>query len=65
MENKWFGLKFNFKWPHEGICIGLSVDFYDATEDLPWQSVVWRFFFLTIIYDFRYGEDTKEIYNNQ
>ena len=28
-ESKWFGLKLNFKWPHEGICIGFSIDYFD------------------------------------
>jgi|TARA_B100000780_G_scaffold276569_1_gene245407 hypothetical protein len=62
---RWFGLKFNFKWPHEGWCIGFSYDHYDATEDLPWESLVLRLFFLTVVYDYGYGEDAQDIYNDQ
>ena len=63
--NKWFGLSINFKWPHEGICLGLAIDFFDEEEDSPWCSILVRFLFLTISYDFGYGEDNKEQYNNQ
>ena len=65
MDNKWFGLKLNFKWPHEGICLGFSIDFFDWEENTPWSSIVFRFLFLTVIYDYGWGEDDKEIYNNQ
>ena len=44
-ESKWFGLKFNFKWPHEGICIGFSIDYFDADEGMPWESIVFRLLF--------------------
>ena len=30
--DKWFGLKVNFKWPHEGICFGISLDFFEEDE---------------------------------
>jgi len=62
---KWFGIKFNFKHPHEGICLGLSIDFFDWEEDNPWCSIVVRFLFITVIYDYGWGEDDKEFYNNQ
>ena len=55
----------NFKWPHEGICLGLSVDFFDWEEDNPWNSIVIRFLFITVIYDYGWGEEDKEFYNNQ
>lgn len=63
--NKWFGLSFNFKWPHEGICLGLAIDFYDAEFDQPWSSIYFRFLFVTVMYDYGYGEETKEEYNNR
>jgi len=63
--DKWFGLRVNFKWPHEGICFGLAIDFFDEDESAPWCSIIVRILFLTIIYDFGYGEDNKEQYNNQ
>ena len=44
--NKWFGLKFNFKWPHDGFVFGFSIDYYDPTEDLPWESYVFRIAFV-------------------
>ena len=65
MDSKWFGLKLNFKWPHEGICFGVSIDFFEEDEALPWQSIVVRCLFLTVIYDYGYGEYSKEQYNNQ
>ena len=65
MDSKWFGLKLNFKWPHEGICFGISFDFFEEDEQCPWNSIVVRCLFLTIIYDVGYGDDNKEIYNNQ
>ena len=65
MMNKWFGVKFNFKWPHEGFVFGFSLDYYDPTEDLPWESYVFRIAFITVIYDWGWGDDAKEIYNNQ
>ena len=49
MDSKWFGLKLNFKWPHEGICFGISIDFFEEDEALPWQSIVVRCLFLTVI----------------
>ncbi len=63
--SKWFGVKVNFKWPHDGFVLGFSLDHYEETEDLPWESIVFRTLFITIIYDYGYGDDTKEIYNNQ
>lgn len=63
--SKWFGLKVNFKWPHDGFVFGFSLDYYDETEDLPWESIVFRILFITVIYDYGYGDDTKDIYNNQ
>ena len=63
--DKWFGLKLNIKWPHEGICFGISFDFFEEDEQCPWNSIVVRCLFLTIIYDVGYGDDNKEIYNNQ
>ena len=63
--SKWFGLKVNFKWPHDGFVFGFSLDYYDETKDLPWESIVFRILFITIIYDYGYGDDTKDIYNNQ
>lgn len=63
--NKWFGLKVNFKWPHEGFVFGLSIDFFDWEENSPWDSIVVRFLFLTVIYDYGWGEEDKEAYNNQ
>jgi|TARA_B100000780_G_scaffold230225_1_gene169938 hypothetical protein len=65
METKWFGFKFNLKWPHEGWCIGFSYDHYDETEDAPWASFIFRTFFLTIVYDYGFGDESKEIYNDQ
>ena len=62
-ESKWFGVKLNFKWPHEGICLGFSIDFFDWEENTPWNSIVCRFLFLTVMYDYGYGEHDKEIYN--
>ena len=65
MLEKWFGMSINFKWPHEGICFGVSIDFYDYEENSPWNSIVLRILFLTIVYDYGYGEDAKELYNNR
>ena len=48
-----------------GICLGLAIDFFDEEEDSPWCNILVRFLFLTIVYDFGYGEDNKEQYNNQ
>ena len=62
---KWFGFKVNFKWPHEGICFGISLDFYDEDPICPWSSIVIRILFLTMVYDVGFGDDNKEIYNNQ
>tara|TARA_R110001592_G_scaffold307936_2_gene581888 strand:+ start:108 stop:308 length:201 start_codon:yes stop_codon:yes gene_type:complete len=64
-ESKWFGLKFNFRWPHEGICFGLSIDLYDWEEKTPWSSVVFRVLFLTVIYDYGWGDDSRKMYNSQ
>ena len=64
-ESKWFGLKLNFKWPHEGFCVGFSIDHFDADEGLPWESIVFRALFLTVVYDYGWGDDSREIYNNQ
>jgi len=64
-DSKWFGLSFNFKWPHEGFVFGFSYDFFDWEESIPWSSVAFRIAFLTIVADFGYGEDSKEIYNNR
>ena len=50
--------------PHEGICLGFSIDFFDWEENTPWNSIVCRFLFLTVMYDYGYGEHDKEIYNN-
>jgi len=65
MMSKWFGLSINFKWPHEGICLGFSIDFYDAELDSPWSSIVFRLLFITVVYDYGYGEETKQEYNNR
>ena len=35
--NKWFGFKINFKWPHDGFVFGFSIDYYEPTDDLPWE----------------------------
>jgi hypothetical protein len=64
-ESKWFGLKLNFKWPHEGFCLGFSIDYFDADEGLPWESIVFRVLFLTVIYDYGWGDDSREMYDNQ
>ena len=65
MMSKWFGLSVNFKWPHEGICLGFSIDFYDVELDSPWSSIVFRLLFITVVYDYGYGEETKQEYNNR
>ena len=64
-NNKWFGLGVNFKWAHEGFVLGISWDFFDWEEDTPWNSVVFRIGFFTLLYDVGYGDDNKEIYNNR
>ena len=38
---------------------------FDEEEDTPWCSILVRFLFLTVVYDFGFGDDNKEIYNNQ
>tara|TARA_B100000780_G_C20992457_1_gene396913 strand:- start:192 stop:386 length:195 start_codon:yes stop_codon:yes gene_type:complete len=63
--DKWFGIMVNFKWPHEGFCLGISLDFFDEDEETPWCSIVFRILFFTLVYDFGYGEDNKETYNNK
>jgi|TARA_B100000035_G_C20910230_1_gene513618 hypothetical protein len=63
--DRWFGLSFNLKWPHDGFCLGIAYDFYDWEEDTPWTSILVRFLFLTIVFDYGVGEDAKEMYNNR
>ena len=63
--NKWYGLKFNFRWPHEGFCLGISIDFYDWEEIHPWSSIVLRILFFTVVLDIGEGEEEKQTYNDQ
>lgn len=63
--DKWFGLKVNFKWPHEGICLGIAFDFFEEDETAPWCSILVRCLFLTIIYDYGIGDESRDAYNNQ
>ena len=65
MDNRWFGFKFNVRWPHDGFCFGFCIDHYEETDELPWASLVFRILFLTVIYDVGFGEQNKEVYNNQ
>ena len=46
---KWVGLQFNFKWPHDGFNFGLGFEFWDESEDCPWRSVVIRCLFVTMV----------------
>ena len=49
--NKWFGLKVNFKWPHDGFVFGFAIDYCEPQDDLPWESYVFRvafIFFVTV-----------------
>ena len=48
-------------------CFGYHDDDLEKipTEDLPWESYVFRIAFITAIYDWGWGDETKEIYNNQ
>ena len=48
-------------------CFGYHDDNLEKipTEDLPWESLVLRLFFLTVVYDYGYGEDAQDIYNDQ
>tara|TARA_R100001244_G_scaffold51246_1_gene44648 strand:+ start:859 stop:1056 length:198 start_codon:yes stop_codon:yes gene_type:complete len=65
MLDRWFGFRFVFKWPHDGFVFGFAIDYYEPTEGLPWESYVFRIAVFTIIYDWGWGEETKQIYNNQ
>ena len=60
--NKWFGFKVNFKWPHDGFVFGFSIDYYEPTDDLPWESYVFRVAFITMIYDFGLNKERSRIY---
>ena len=60
-ESKWFGFKLNFKWPHEGFCFGFSIDHFDTDENMPWETIVFRVLFLTVIYDM-VGTDFPKTY---
>ena len=62
--DKWFGFCINFKYPHEGFCLGISIDFFEEEEKTPWSSIVVRILFLTLTYDFGFGDENKHIYNN-
>ena len=46
MMNKWYGVKFNIKWPHDGFVFGFAIDYYEPAEGLPWESYVFRIAFL-------------------
>ena len=62
---KWFGLQFNFKWPHDGFNFGLGFEFWDESEDCPWRSIVIRCLFVTMVYNIGYGDEAADIYNRQ
>ena len=63
--NSWYGIAVNFKWPHEGFALGISWDFFDWEEATPWNSIVFRILFITVVYDQGYGEEDKDFYNNR
>jgi len=63
--NSWFGFAVNFKWPHDGFVLGISWDFFDYSDECPWTSCIVRIGFVSLLFDYGYGDDNKEIYNNQ
>jgi|TARA_R110000803_G_scaffold41011_2_gene88369 hypothetical protein len=63
--NSWFGFAVNFKWPHDGFVLGISWDFFDYNDECPWTSCIVRIGFVSLLFDYGYGDDNKEIYNNQ
>jgi hypothetical protein len=62
---RWFGLQFNFKWPHEGFTLGIGFEVFDESDEFPWNSLILRCLFVTMILNIGYGEDSAEKYDNQ
>ena len=62
---KWWGLQLNVRWPHDGFNLGIGFDILDASEEFPWDSLVIKCLFVTIVYTVGYGDDAADIYNNQ
>tara|TARA_B100000780_G_C21069807_1_gene430415 strand:- start:543 stop:749 length:207 start_codon:yes stop_codon:yes gene_type:complete len=62
---RWFGLQFNFKWPHDGFNLGIGFEFFDEDANCPWNSLVIRCLVVTMVLNIGYGSDTADIYNNQ
>jgi hypothetical protein len=62
---RWIGLLFNFKWPHDGFTFGIGFEVFEYSDDYPWSSLVIRCLFATVIVNVGYGIDAAEKYNNQ
>jgi|TARA_B100000780_G_scaffold1294_1_gene1062 hypothetical protein len=63
--NSWYGIAVNFKWPHDGFVLGISWDFFDWNDECPWTSCILRIGFISVLFDYGYGDENKDIYNNQ
>lgn len=54
MEEQWSVLSFTFRWPHEGVLAGYEL--LTPSGDAEYNTVRVHLFFISINYDFGYGE---------